>query len=68
MSKYERRNYFERLLARRESYGRTDHGAGDLTIAQAIAFAETLLDDPTALEAVLGAESSDATASSSQAV
>jgi hypothetical protein len=67
MSTYERRIHFARLLALRESYRRTDHHAGDLTVAQAITYAEKLLDDPAALDAVLGAESSDSTAHSSQA-
>jgi hypothetical protein len=71
MSKYERRIYFERLLELRESYHRTDHSAGDLTVAQAIAYAETLLGDTKALDAILGAESydspNDSTAQSSKA-
>jgi hypothetical protein len=67
MSKYERRIYFERLLDLRESYRRTDHRAGDMTAAQAIAYAEALLDDPTGLDAVLQADTSDATTRSNQA-
>jgi hypothetical protein len=68
MSKYERRIYFERLLDLRESYRRTDHSAGDMTAAQAIAYAETLLGDPSGLDAVLQADTSDATTPSNQAV
>lgn len=67
MGIYERRTHFEKLLALREAYCRAEHLAGDLTIAAAIAYAEVLLDDPTALDAVIGAgSSSDPTAPTGQ--
>jgi hypothetical protein len=67
MSKSERRIFFERLLDLRESYRRTNHRAGRMTAAQAIAYAETLLDDPTAFDAVLQADTPDATTRSNKA-
>ena len=55
MSRYERRIWFERLVELRTAYHERPHTAV-MTVADAMAYAERLLDDPVALEVALADE------------
>jgi hypothetical protein len=59
MSKYERRMWFERLCQLRDTYRATEQVSG-LTIAEAIAYAERLFDDPQLPEVALADSSATA--------
>jgi hypothetical protein len=56
MSKWERRQFFEKLVQLRALYRLrgSDDAAGTLTIGEAVAHAEHLLDDPAALALAIG--------------
>jgi hypothetical protein len=51
MTRYERKLFFERLLALREAYRADDHLATELTIEGVFAFAEETYNDAAAAEA-----------------
>ena len=56
MSRYERRVWFDRLVELRAAYSARPHETVAMTVADAMAYAERLLDDPVALDAVLADE------------
>ena len=61
MSRYERKVYFERLLAMREAYRAETHEVLELTMADAMAVVQRLLsDDDAAQVAATGAKPADA--------
>ena len=59
MSKYERRIFFDRLVALRSVYAETDHRPTTMTVAEAIAYATDLLADPDRLDAAVADGPSD---------
>ena len=50
MTRYERKLYFERLMALREAYRAADHESTGMTVAQAMRFAEQLYNDAAAAD------------------
>jgi hypothetical protein len=58
MSRYERRVWFERLVELRTAYREESTETTAMTVTDAMAYAERLFDDPTALEAALADERS----------
>ena len=60
MTKYERRQFFERLVQLRALYRLRggDDSVAEITIDDAVAYGEHLLSDASALAAVLGADAS----------
>ena len=50
MTRYERKLYFERLVALREAYRAESHESSGMTIKQAIAFAATAYNDAAAAD------------------
>ena len=56
MTKFERRIFFEQLLAMRAAYRSAKHPDGTVSIDEAVALAEALMADETALDAALGIE------------
>jgi hypothetical protein len=46
MTRYERKLFFERLMALRETYRTEEHEPTTMTIAEAMTFAEAELDKP----------------------
>jgi hypothetical protein len=67
MTKFERRSFFERLLAMRAAYRATGHRASTMTIEDAIAYAECLMIDEAELESALAADDRDVEADPSVA-
>jgi hypothetical protein len=59
MSRFERRAFFERLCELREAYGRKEHEGSELTVAATIDYVTSLMDDPSALDAVLGSDATE---------
>jgi hypothetical protein len=50
MTRYERKLYFERLMALRDAYRSEDHESTGMTIAQAMTFAEQAFNDAAAAD------------------
>ena len=50
MTRYERKLYFERLMALRDAYRAEDSASTDLTIERAMAFAEQAFNDAVAAD------------------
>jgi hypothetical protein len=50
MTRYERKLYFERLMAMRDAYRAADHGSTDVTIERVATFAEQAYNDAAAAD------------------
>jgi hypothetical protein len=50
MTRYERKLYFERLMAMRDAYRAEDHESTGMTVAQAMVFAERAFNDAAAAD------------------
>ena len=64
MGKYERRIFLDRLVELREGYQTATHEATSMTVADAISHGIALLDDPAALDAIVGQDLADTTSTS----